>query len=228
MSALVAARGLSRRFGSGPAGVSALESITLEIAAGEMVVVRGASGAGKSTLLACLAGLERATAGSVRLLGADLGALSEEARARLRRERVGFVFQDIRLVAHLSARENARLGALVLGGARGRAAAARADELLGRFGVAHVAGRRPARLSRGEAQRVALARALAHRPAVVFADEPTASLDPANGAAVWALLGELHAEEGVAILGATHDEVPSGARVLHLAAGRLVDDPCRM
>jgi putative ABC transport system ATP-binding protein len=224
VTAAVAARGLSVGFGTGPERVLALDAVSLELAPGEMVVVRGASGAGKSTLLACLAGLERPSAGSVHLLGADLGALDEERRARLRRERVGFVFQDIRLVAHLTARENARLAALVLGGARAQAVADRAEELLERFGVAQVAERRPARLSRGEAQRVALVRALAHRPAVVFADEPTASLDERSGAAVWSLLGDLHAREGVAILGATHDEAPAGARVLRLEAGRLVPD----
>jgi putative ABC transport system ATP-binding protein len=136
---------------------------------------------------------------------------------------MGFVFQDFRLVAHLSARDNARIAGLVLGGAAGRRASARADELLERLGVAHASGRRPAELARGEAQRVALARALAHRPAVVLADEPTASLDPASRAEVWRLLAELHREEGIAILGATHDEEPAGARVLCLSAGRVVD-----
>jgi len=220
VSPVVEAEGLTRSFG---ADVHALDEVSLAVEPGELVVVRGASGAGKSTLLGCLAGLEEPTAGTVRLFGVDVGALSEEARARLRRERVGFVFQDIRLVAHLTARDNARLAGLVLGGAAGRAAAARADELLARFGVAHAADRRPSGLSRGEAQRVALARALAHRPGVVFADEPTASLDPDSGKAIWALLVELarDEEQRVAVVAATHDDAPEGARLVRLENGRL-------
>lgn len=222
MTPLLEARELAREFAQPGAPVCALRGVNLALEEGELVLVRGTSGAGKSTLLALLAGLDVPTAGGVRFRGEDLSAAGPERRAALRRAHMGFVFQDFRLVRHLSARDNARLPGLLLGGRAGREAAARADRLLERVGLASRAHRRPEALSRGEQQRVSLARALAHRPALVFADEPTASLDPASRDAVWELLLELHREDGVAILAAAHDAAPSSGRVLHLQDGRLL------
>ncbi len=223
MTALVEARGLAREFPGPDAPVRALRGVDLELSEGELVLVRGPSGAGKSTLLALLAGLDTPTAGGVRFRCEDLSSAGPERRAELRRLHMGFVFQDFRLVRHLSARDNARLPGLLLGGSAGREAAARADRLLARVGLDGRAHRRPESLSRGEQQRVSLARALAHRPALILADEPTASLDPASRDAVWELLLELQREEGVAILAAAHDAAPARGRILRLEDGRLLD-----
>jgi ABC-type lipoprotein export system ATPase subunit len=221
VTALIEARGLAREFAQPGAPVCALRGVDLALAEGELVLVRGTSGAGKSTLLALLAGLDVPTSGSVFFRGEDLSAAGPERRAELRRLHMGFVFQDFRLVRHLSARDNARLPGLLLGGRAGRDAAARSDRLLARVGLDGRAHRRPESLSRGEQQRVSLARALAHRPALILADEPTASLDPASRDAVWELLLELQREEGVAILAAAHDAAPATGRILVLEDGRL-------
>lgn len=215
---LLEAVGLAHSFGE----VSALRDAGLSLAPGELAVVSGASGSGKTTLMRVLAGLDTPSAGSVRLLGEELVAAGAERRAALRRAHLGFIYQDFRLVEHLTARDNARLSGLIADSDHA-GIAARADALLERFGLADLAGRRPAALSRGEMQRVALARALAHRPSLILADEPTASLDPASRAEVWKLLGELNREEKVAILVATHDAAPAGARLLRIEDGRLLE-----
>ncbi|MEM7306311.1 MAG: ABC transporter ATP-binding protein [Planctomycetota bacterium] len=216
MTALLVARDLTREYGPEP--VRALVGVDLTVAEGELLLVTGGSGSGKTTLLSLLAGLDAPTRGVVEFRGEPLGEASPGRRAELRREHMGFVFQDFRLVRHLTARENVRLPLLF-----GSGDAARAEALLSRVGLAAKAARRPEELSRGEMQRAALARALVHRPAVVFADEPTASLDPISRATVWELLTELGREEGVAVVAATHDEVPAEARVVRLHEGRLED-----
>ena len=213
---------LARTYVSGAREIIVLRDITFELAAGGFLAISGPSGSGKSTLLGLLAGLDRPTSGRVVLDGNDLSALSEDARARLRADKVGFVFQSFHLIPTLTARENIQVP-LELRGQDGRA---RADELLERVGLGERALHYPAQLSGGEQQRVAVARAFAHRPRILFADEPTGNLDAANGANVVALLGELNRELGTTLVLVTHDpELASRAsRVIRLRDGGIVED----
>ena len=213
---------LARTYVSGAREIIVLRDITFELAAGGFLAISGPSGSGKSTLLGLLAGLDRPTSGRVVLDGHDLSALSEDARARLRADKVGFVFQSFHLIPTLTARENIQVP-LELRGQDGRA---RADELLERVGLGERALHYPAQLSGGEQQRVAVARAFAHRPRILFADEPTGNLDAANGANVVALLGELNRELGTTLVLVTHDpELASRAsRVIRLRDGAIVED----
>jgi putative ABC transport system ATP-binding protein len=215
------AAGVVRTF-AGPDGpVPVLAGADLAVAAGEVVALVGPSGSGKSTLLACCAGLDRPDAGRIAVDGRDLHPLDEAARARLRAERVGFVFQDFRLFADLTAEENVRLP-LELAGRRDAAAVAVA--WLERVGLARRGHHRPHQLSGGERQRVAVARALAPGPALVLADEPTGSLDRRTGAAIADLLLGLARAGGVAVVLVTHDaELAARAdRRVAMDAGRTV------
>jgi putative ABC transport system ATP-binding protein len=203
-----------------------LEAVDLEVAAGEVVAVLGPSGSGKTTLLGLLAGLDRASEGSVSLDGVALEGLDEDARARLRAERVGFVFQGFQLIPTLTALENVLVPLELLPVDRAPApdaAEARARELLARVGLAARVDHHPAQLSGGEQQRVGIARAFAARPQLLFADEPTGNLDRETGRAVADLLLELNRESGTTLVIATHDlELARRAgRVVHLDAGRV-------
>ncbi len=213
---------LARTYVSGGREITVLRNITFELARGGFLAITGPSGSGKSTLLGLLAGLDRPSAGRVVLDGQDLSTLTEEERARLRAEKVGFVFQSFQLIPTLTARENVQVP-LELRGLDGRG---RADELLQRVGLGDRGHHYPAQLSGGEQQRVAVARAFAHRPLVLFADEPTGNLDAANGANVIALLGELNRELGTTLVLVTHDpELASRARrVIRLRDGALLED----
>jgi len=171
---------LARIYVSGGREITVLRDITFELEVGGFLAITGPSGSGKSTLLGLLAGLDRPTRGRVVLDGHDLAAMSEDERARVRAEKVGFVFQSFHLIPTLTARENIQVP-LELRGQDGRA---RADELLARVGLGDRGHHYPAQLSGGEQQRVAVARAFAHRPRLLFADEPTGNLDAANGANV--------------------------------------------
>ncbi|MBX3666103.1 MAG: ABC transporter ATP-binding protein [Burkholderiales bacterium] len=197
-----------------------VREVSLEIAAGESVAIVGPSGAGKSTLLALLAGLDVPTSGRVLLAGEDLAALDEDGRARLRAERVGFVFQAFHLVPALTALENVMLPLELAGRRDARALAAQALE---RVGLRARTGHYPRQLSGGEQQRVALARGFVTRPAVLFADEPTGNLDAATGARVCDLLFELNRDLGTTVVLVTHDRDLAGrcGRALHMDAGRL-------
>ena len=197
--------------------------MSFRVEAGELLAVVGPSGSGKTTLLGLLAGLDRPTSGSVLLEGRDLGGLSEDDRARLRRERVGFVFQSFHLLPSLTARENVQVPLDLRGDPR---AGARALALLDRVGLAHRAHHFPAQLSGGEQQRVALARAFVHEPRILFADEPTGNLDAATGSAIVELMAELNAERATTLVLVTHDPAVAGRarRTLRLADGRLVAD----
>jgi len=213
---------LARSYVSGGREITVLRDTTFELEPGGFLAITGPSGSGKSTLLGLLAGLDRPTRGRVVLDGHDLAALSEDERARVRSEAVGFVFQSFHLIPTLTARENIQVP-LELRGEDGRA---RADELLARVGLGDRGHHYPAQLSGGEQQRVAVARAFAHRPKILFADEPTGNLDAANGANVVALLGELNRELGTTLVLVTHDHdlARLARRVIRLRDGAVVED----
>lgn len=207
-----------------PAGpVNILRGISLAVAAGETVALVGPSGSGKSTLLMALGGLERPTAGRVLIGGEDLGALGEDALARLRRQRIGIVFQSFHLIPTMTALENVALPR-ELGGSRDAfAAAARGLETVG---LGHRLDHYPAQLSGGEQQRVAIARAFIANPELLLADEPTGNLDAATGGLVIDCLFEQRARHGTALLLITHDESLAArcARRIRLSDGLIAED----
>lgn len=198
-----------------------LRDIHFSLQPRQTVAIVGASGSGKSTLLSMLAGLDTPTQGTVRLQGQDIFALDEDARAALRGQKMGFVFQSFQLLPNLTALENVMLP-LELAGAR--SARQQASEMLQRVGLGQRLGHYPKLLSGGEQQRVALARAFVVQPAVLLADEPTGSLDFATGAAVMALMLSLNRERGTTLVLVTHDrEIAAQCeRTLTIEAGRLV------
>jgi putative ABC transport system ATP-binding protein len=197
---LLEAVDVHRRFG----GTVALDGLSVEIGGGEIVAVLGPSGSGKSTLLLCLAGILPPDDGDVRYRGRSLPALSDAARTRLRRDEFGFVFQFGQLVPELTAVDNVSLP-LRLAGLRRRDAIGRAREFLGSLGVEDVADKRAGEMSGGQAQRVAVARALVARPRVIFADEPTGSLDSTNGELVMELFVSAARQQGSTVLLVTHE-----------------------
>jgi putative ABC transport system ATP-binding protein len=213
---------LTRTYPSGGREITVLRDITFALEPGGMLAITGPSGSGKSTLLGLLAGLDRPTSGRVFLDGRELGALSEDERARVRAGLVGFVFQSFHLIPTLTARENVQVP-LELRGEDGRG---RALELLERVGLGDRAHHYPAQLSGGEQQRVAVARAFANRPKLLFADEPTGNLDADNGHKVVELLGGLNRELGTTIVLVTHEpELAARAhRVLRMRDGAVVED----
>jgi len=214
------AEGLGKRVRLPDHELTILEDIGFHIAPGEAVAIVGASGSGKSTLLSLLAGLDAPTSGSVSLGQVKLSALDEDGRAKLRGERIGFVFQSFQLLPALTALENVMLP-LELRGDRDAETPARA--ILGRVGLAERLEHYPRQLSGGEQQRVALARAFVTRPALLFADEPTGNLDTATGQAIIDLLFELNSQLGTTLVLVTHDEQLAArcGRTLRLVAGRL-------
>ena len=220
---MLQASGLTKTFPSGGADLTVLRDVTFTIPARAFVAVLGPSGSGKTTLLALLAGLDVPSHGTVTLDGAEMNALSEDARARLRGEKVGFVFQSFQLIPTLTALENVRVP-LELRGTPD--AAARARDVLGRVGLGDRTHHYPAQLSGGEQQRVALARAFANAPKVLFADEPTGNLDQATGARIIELLMELNRESGTTVVLVTHDEALASraTRIIRLADGAVVHD----
>ncbi|HEV7489824.1 MAG TPA: ATP-binding cassette domain-containing protein [Rhodanobacteraceae bacterium] len=205
----------------GPDGkLTILDGVSLEVARGASLAIVGASGSGKTTLLGILAGLDRPSAGSVSLAGQRLDALDEEARARLRRRLVGFVFQSFHLLPALNAEENVMLPLELEGRSD---ASARAREALAGVGLDARRHHYPHQLSGGEQQRVALARAFVHEPELLFADEPTGNLDQRTGGAVSDLLFALNREHGTTLVLVTHDTALAGRceRSLRLADGRI-------
>jgi putative ABC transport system ATP-binding protein len=217
---LVAAESLRYRYPRA-ANEEALRGASIDVTAGEIVLLRGHSGSGKTTLLCALAGLLTPQHGTVRIDGVDLATLDTAARTRLRLERFGFVFQRFALIAALRARENVEL-VLRAAGVSASEARRRADETLDALGLAGKADRLPHELSGGEQQRVGIARALAKRPAIVFADEPTSSLDSAGGTEAARLLCRLAREDRAAVVIASHDEriAPFVDRVVEVTDGR--------
>jgi len=223
--ALLVARGVRKTYLTQAGPVEALRGVDLVVERGAFVAITGTSGSGKTTLLNCLAGLDRIDAGTVQLDGTDLHDLSDAQLSRWRARRLGFVFQHSNLVPVLSAVENVELPLLVARRADHRAARVRAIELLDRVGLRDRAHSRPSALSGGEQQRVAVARALVGGPAIVWADEPTGSLDTETAHTVMELLRALHAEGGT-LLVVTHDAsiAALAQRRVGVRDGMVVDD----
>jgi putative ABC transport system ATP-binding protein len=215
------AEDLCKQVSSPEGSLTIVDEVSLDILAGESVAVTGPSGAGKSTLLALLAGLDVPTRGRVLLEGQDLTQLDEDGRARLRAQRVGFVFQSFHLIPALTALENVMLPLELAGRRDARRAAA---ETLQRVGLKERTGHYPRQLSGGEQQRVALARAFVTQPAVLFADEPTGNLDTVTGARVGELLFELNANAHTTLVLVTHDRELAArcARMVKMEAGRVL------
>jgi putative ABC transport system ATP-binding protein len=221
MERVVELDAVTRRYGGRRRPVLALREVSLSVSTGTFVAVMGATGSGKSTLLQCAAGLDRPTGGRIRLAGRDISRMRESTLTRLRRDRVGFVFQDYNLLSELTVRQNVVLPRR-LGGPPQRPT----DQVLAEVGLAGLAARPVGELSGGQRQRVAIARALAGRPAVVFADEPTGALDPTTGSQVLRLLRGSVDRDGTTVVMVTHD--PAAAawsnRLVLLRAGTVAAD----
>ncbi len=228
MSAFIEARDLRKTYRVGKVDVPALRGISFSVLRGEFVTVVGPSGSGKSTLFYLLGGLTRADSGSVTIDGADFASLSDRERTRLRKRKIGFVFQKFNLLPTLSARANIEIAADIAGHAKPDADFAK--KIIEMLGIDRRLDHRPSELSGGEQQRVALARALINRPAIVLADEPTGNLDSKNSAIVLNMLRQSNKELGQTVLMITHNPEAAdyGDRVIHMRDGQIVapdDDP---
>ncbi|GAA5186675.1 ABC transporter ATP-binding protein [Rugosimonospora acidiphila] len=222
-AAAVALRAVQKVYGRRGSQVRALDGIDIDFRTGTFTAVMGPSGSGKSTLLQCAAGLDRPSAGTVTLAGTDLANLSETGLTKLRRTRIGFIFQAFNLVSALNVRDNILLPSRL---ARSRPDRTWVAEVVRRVGLDGRLRRRPAQLSGGEQQRVAIARALSVRPEVIFCDEPTGALDTNTAAQVLTLLRQAVDDDGQTVVMVTHDPVAASYadRVVFLADGRIVDD----
>ena len=221
MHELYALHDVGRRYGA----IAAVDGVDLDVRHGEFLVVAGPSGSGKTTLLQLLGALDRPTSGRVEFEGRDLARLSDGELAQLRRDTLGFIFQQFNLIPTLTAAQNVEAA---LAPRRFRAAERhrRASELLDRVGLAERAGHLPSQLSGGEQQRVAIARALANGPRVLLADEPTGNLDSATGDDIVALLTRLSQDEGLSVVLITHDPTIADAaeRVVRMRDGRVLEE----
>lgn len=238
---MLIAESLTKVYRSGDRPLTVLHDVSFRVDAGEFVAIVGPSGSGKTTLLGLLAGLDTPSHGRVILDGADLSTMDENSRARLRGDKVGFVFQSFQLIPTLTALENVQVPLELRasrwgnGGARGGErdttsstdrAADRAAELLARVGLAERLDHLPTQLSGGEQQRVAIARAFVNEPRILFADEPTGNLDAASGARVVELLEALNRSSGSTVILVTHDSTLAqhASRVIRVADGAVVSD----
>jgi len=221
--AILRCRSLSRTYRSGSRDLTVLKDITFDVSPGEFLAILGPSGSGKTTLLGLLAGLDLPSSGKVHLDGEDLGSLTEDERARLRVEKIGFVFQSFQLMPTLTAQENVQVPLELRGQSE---AGIRAHDLLARVGLSGREHHYPVQLSGGEQQRVALARAFSTRPKILFADEPTGNLDASTGATIIELMAGLNIDQGTTLILVTHDlELASRARrTIRLADGRVSGD----
>jgi putative ABC transport system ATP-binding protein len=223
---LLAATSLTKEYQSGDHRLTVLRDVTFSIDQGEFLAVVGPSGSGKTTLLGLLAGLDTPTRGTVHLDGIDLTGLNEDARARLRGEKVGFVFQSFQLIPTLTAIENVQVPLELRGENH---AIERARDVLERVGLGDRLEHFPTQLSGGEQQRVAIARAFANRPRILFADEPTGNLDSDTGMRIVELLESLNSESGSTVVLVTHDLTLAGhaRRIIRLSDGSIVSDEVR-
>jgi putative ABC transport system ATP-binding protein len=221
---MVRLQGVAKRF-AGRRNVMALEGVDLTIDRGEMVTIVGPSGSGKSTLLNLIGGLDRPSAGEVEIDGARLSGLRDAELTRIRRDKIGFIFQFFNLLPTLSCLENVALPLHLRGWPRGKVET-RARELLDLVGLGGRVDHLADELSGGERQRVAIARALSIYPPVLLADEPTGNLDSANGAAILRLIHDVHERLGSTVLIVTHDAgvAESAPRTIHIRDGRVVED----
>ena len=222
-AAVVTARGVVRRYGSGDTAVAALRGVSVDIAAGRLTAVMGPSGSGKSTLMHILAGLDQPTEGQVTVAGQDITGMSDAELTLLRRDHIGFIFQFFNLLPMLTAAENIALPLKLAGG---KPDPAWLDELVRTVGLADRLGHRPSELSGGQQQRVAVARALVSRPSVMFADEPTGNLDSTTSGEILSLLRDSVDQLGQTTVMVTHDAHAAAIadRVLFLADGDIVRD----
>ncbi|MCP3756828.1 ABC transporter ATP-binding protein [Streptomyces sp. TBY4] len=220
------ATGLSKVYGSGDTRVVALDGVDISFREGEFTAIMGPSGCGKSTLMHCAAGLDSFSSGSVRIGTTELGSLNDEQLTRLRRDRIGFVFQAFNLLPTLTALENITLPMTIAGR---RPDGQWLDHVVAMTGLSDRLGHRPGQLSGGQQQRVAVARALVSRPAIVFGDEPTGNLDSRAGTEVLGFLRDSVRELGQTVVMVTHDPLAAGYadRVVFLSDGRLVDEMLR-
>jgi ABC-type lipoprotein export system ATPase subunit len=223
-ASVLRARGLRKDYGKGEGLVRAVDEVDLDVASGETVAVMGPSGCGKSTLLHLLGGLDRPSGGELWLTDQRIDQLGERALARLRRDKIGFIFQAFHLMDELTAAENVELPAL-LAGRSARSARRRAAELLDRVGLADRAGHLPSQLSGGQRQRVAIARALVSDPQLVLADEPTGNLDSQATVEVLRMFEDLHSA-GQTLLVVTHDSriAATADRLISMRDGAFVDE----
>jgi len=221
--AILRCQSLSRTYRSGSRDLTVLKDITFNVSPGEFLAILGPSGSGKTTLLGLLAGLDLPSSGTIHLDGQQLGSMTEDERARLRVEKIGFVFQSFQLMPTLTAQENVQVP-LELRGESGTRT--RARDLLNRVGLSGREHHYPVQLSGGEQQRVALARAFSTRPKILFADEPTGNLDASTGATIIELMVGLNNDQGTTLILVTHDlELAARARrTIRLADGRLTGD----
>jgi putative ABC transport system ATP-binding protein len=223
VDAIVRANGVRKVYRSGTE-VEALSKIDVDVARGEMLAVIGPSGSGKTTLLNCLAGLEQIDEGEVLIEGTNLAAMKDDERTKFRAQSMGFVFQAFNLLPVLSAAENVEIPMLLLGSSA-KESRNRAVEILEKVGLGHRVDHKPDQLSGGEQQRVAVARALVHRPAVVWADEPTGNLDSESSASILDLFIQLN-RDGQTIVMVTHDEriAAKASRIISMRDGKIEDE----
>lgn len=223
MENIILAEGVGRSFKAGDSDFWALKDVTLGISRGKLTILRGRSGSGKTTLMNILGALDRPTEGRVEVDGVDITSASEPARDALRRKKIGFIFQSVALVSMMTAFENVEFG-MRIAGVPASERRKRAEECLHLVGLGSRMNHMPQEMSGGEQQRVAIARAIAHRPAVLFADEPTAELDTGTAFAVMKTFRELIEAEGVTLVMTTHDVslVELADCVYELSDGKLV------
>ena len=223
---LITIQNMFKTYRMGDTSVSALDGVSLTIAAGEFVAVMGASGSGTSTLLNILGCLDTPTSGSYLLDGTEVSRMSRAQRARVRNRKLGFVFQNFNLLSRTNALENVELPTYYNGSLSSRQRRTRAAELLGRVGLSNRTDHTPAQLSGGQQQRVAIARALMNSPPVILADEPTGNLDTRSSAEIMALFRQLNAE-GITIVMVTHEEeiAAHASRRIVMRDGRIVTSP---
>ena len=217
-------RDVSKSFQMGTLTIPVLNRISLKITEGEFISVMGASGSGKSTLLYLMGGLDRASEGTVLLNGFDLSVMSDREQSRLRRQKLGFVFQFYNLVPNMNVEENILLP-ILLDGKSASSYREKLDDVLGLTGLLHRRKNTPARLSGGEQQRVAIARALIHDPEIILADEPIGNLDSKTGTEIMELLQKINRERRKTIVMVTHsaESATYGTGIIHLKDGRIVE-----